>query len=111
MRYDQLSAEQKDSIVANVRDFYDMLLTAMNGRISYDVLFTEQCRVTLFSQLTEEQEHGVFAQNLETMINQRGAESEINETLFFFPIIGSLGAIAERIANEAKNKAIGAGRQ
>ena len=111
MRYDQLSSEQKDSIVANVRDFYDMLLTAMNGRISYDVLFTEQCRVTLFSQLTEEQEHGVFAQNLETMINQRGAGAEINETLFFFPVIGSLGAIAERIANEAKNKAIGAGRQ
>ena len=103
MRYDQLSSEQKDSIVANVRDFYDMLLTAMNGRISYDVLFTEQCRVTLFSQLTEEQENGVFAQNLETMINQRGAGAEINETLFFFPVIGSLGAIAERIAKEARN--------
>ena len=103
MRYDQLSSEQKDSVVANVRDFYDMLLTAMNGRISYDVLFTEQCRVTLFSQLTEEQENGVFAQNLETMINQRGAGAEINETLFFFPIIGSLGAIAERIAKEARN--------
>ncbi len=103
MRYDQLSSEQKDSVVANVRDFYDMLLTAMNGRISYDGLFTKQCRVALFSQLTEEQENGVFAQNLETMINQRGAEAEINETLFFFPIIGSLGAIAERIANEVKN--------
>lgn len=89
-----------DSVLDNVDDFYEMLLNNMNNpNFSYED-FGTNCRITLEQQLKEErgrrEQQRIY---LNTAIAACGLDREVKETLFFFPIKGSLSEIAERIAD------------
>lgn len=101
LHFSDVTDEQIASILGNVDDFYAMLLSAMDGRFSYDRYFDIDCRRALFEQLEIERKSPLLLQDLRTAIRTRGGEAgeiEISETFFFFPIIGSLSVIAERLA-------------
>lgn len=104
LHYEKLTDQHYEAVIANVEDFYDMLISNMGGRFSFDRVFSKECRQALVEQLGKEKGSEFLMQDLVAIIKKRAGqnqEEEVSESLFFFPIVGSLSRIADRLADAA----------
>ncbi len=102
-RFDDISNETKDEIIATVKDFIEFVSSLnednyFGDRFSMDIQILQRVEDICFQNLK-----GYLNLGLEKIMgllqNNRAQTMAINESLFFYPLVGMLNNLAQEIPN------------
>jgi len=107
-RYDDINDEQKSAIIKNVIEFIDFVpklndKNTFGDKYSLDVSILNRILVICKQNLAEYLNKGIEKAG-ELIAEDKSKSNEINESLFFFPIVGMLNNLAKEIYEIDSNK-------
>ena len=102
MSYDDIDESLKDKVVANVNRFFDFAFSLDKAFSFYDAFDVDKSIIESVKSLCARDvrtylENGISIKT--QMLEQDGADNNVEETLFFYPLVGVLNALVREIYN------------
>lgn len=102
MRYSDITADTIDNVVKNIQRYIDFTFELNNDFSFFDNFDIDRNLLDKIKNLCNKDIRTYLSSGLNNKIDvvkQEGADDYIEETLFFYPLVGILNAISREVYN------------